>query len=399
MAAINNYSLFEFEKKLEFIQPQTTLLLGPGPSNPHPRILAAMGCNTVSHLHRSFVGIMDEVCSMLRFVFQTKNKFSICITGSGAAAMEATCVNLFRPGEVILVGCNGYWGYRYTDVAQRLGLKVIQIEKDWGEVFSFEELKLAVEQHKPAALFLTHGESSTGTYQPLEFVGKMCHENNCLLIVDTVVTLAGMPVLTDEWEIDVVYSGAQKCLSCPPGVSPFTMNNRAIDKMLKCAAISNASSFYLDLILIGKYWGCFETDRIYHHTGSINNIYSIHEALRIVTEQGLLKLWKQHEETADLLYSELNQLGLELLVENKQNRLFPLTTVKVPEGLDAKLIQQHLLNNYNIEIAGGLGKLAGKIWRIGLMGYNAKKENVYALTGALKATLEHFKQNCSTSKL
>jgi len=323
---------------------------------------------------------------LLRYAFQTDNRLTIAVTGSGAACMEATLVNVLEAGETVIVGCNGYWGERLSDVARRQNLNVIRVEAPWGEIIPLDGLIQQIQQHKPQAVFLTHGESSTGIYQPLDGVGQACRDNGALLIVDTVVSLGGMPVYVDEWKIDVVYSGAQKCLSCPPGVSPFSIGERALEKIR--SRKTPVASFYLDMTLLEKYW-CGE-QRVYHHTASINSIYALRESLLLLSETGLQKSWATHKEVVAELYQGLEAMGLELLVKNPQHRLLPITTVKVPNGVDAKAVQQHLLNHYNIEIAGGLGKLAGQVWRLGIMGHNCRRENVLILLSALRQTLALF---------
>jgi alanine-glyoxylate transaminase/serine-glyoxylate transaminase/serine-pyruvate transaminase len=297
--------------------------------------------------------------------------------------MEATIVNLLEPGETVLIACNGYWGDRLTNVAERQGVKIHRVEGEWGAAIPPETLIKEIEAIKPTAVFVTHGESSTGVCQPLDGIGEVCRKNNSLFIVDSVVTLAGMPLFTDDWKIDVVYSGAQKCLSCPPGVSPISFGPRAIEKI--SSRKTPVASFYLDALELGKYWG---QERVYHHTGSINSVYALREALAIVSEKGLENSWDQHSKVAAALYQGLEDLGLELLVKNPKERLLPLTTVKIPAGVDGKAVQSELMTKYNLEIAGGLGQLAGKVWRIGLMGHNARLENVALVLSALKAVLK-----------
>jgi len=363
-----------------------TLLLGPGPSNPSPRVLAAMGFNTVGHMNASFIRVMDEVQELLRYALQTDNKMTIGLTGSGAACMEATICNLLERGETVAVGCNGYWGDRLCAVASRQGVNTLRVEAPWGEVIPFETIVKTIEESKPQAIFLVHGESSTGVCQPLDKIGEVCRKNNCLLIVDTVVTLGGMAVFMDKWQVDAMYSGAQKCLGCPPGVSPISYGARAMEKIK--TRKTPVQSFYLDMIELGKYWG---DERIYHHTASINGVYALREALIQLSEEGLENSWKRHKDTAEVLWRGLEAMGLELLVKNPEQRLIPLTTIRVPKGIDAKAVQQYMMAHYNIEIAGGLGKLAGQVWRVGLMGYNSRVENVMVLLSTLQETLKHFK--------
>jgi len=291
-------------------------------------------------------------------------------------------VNVLEAGETLLIACNGYWGDRMSNVATRQGIKVHRVEGEWGQVIPVEKIEQEIQKLIPAAVFITHGESSTGVCQPFLPLGDICRKNNSLLIVDAVVTLGGMPFFADEWKVDVVYTGAQKCLSCPPGVSPISFGERAIAKVK--ARKTPVESFYLDILELGKYWG---EERVYHHTGSINAVYALREALILLSEKGLEESWKQHAEVSNALYSGLEKIGLECLVSKHEDRLFPVTTVKIPEGIDGKAVQAHLMKHYNIEIAGGLGKLAGKVWRIGLMGHNARIENVQLVLSTLKDTL------------
>jgi len=271
-------------------------------------------------------------------------------------------------------------------VAARQQIKTVRVEAPWGEIIRPEALIKAVQDSKAQALFVVHGESSTGICQPLAGLGEGCRKNDCLLIVDTVVTLGGMPLFVDELGIDVVYSGAQKCLSCPPGVSPISFGPRAIAKM-KSRKIP-ITSFYLDMLELEKYWG---QERVYHHTASINGVFALREALIMVAEEGLENAWARHKATTEKLYKGLEEMGLELLVKNPEHRLLPLTTVKIPKGIDGKAVQQYMMQNYNIEIAGALGKLAGQVWRIGLMGFNSRNENVVLVLNALRETLDKFK--------
>ena len=357
------------------------LLLGPGPSNAHPRVLQALGMRQVGHLDPRFIAMMNEVQSLLRYAWQTDNVLTIPVSGTGSAAMEATLANTVEPGDVVVVGCNGYFGERLVDMAGRYGADVRRLEKPWGEVFSPEELQAALATHRPAILALVHAETSTGALQPLEGVGEWCHAQDCLLLVDTVTSLGGVPLFLDAWGVDMSYSGTQKCLSCPPGLGPLTLGPRALDKLNR--RTTKVPNWYLDLSLVRKYWG---KERSYHHTAPINMNYAFREALRLVAEEGLEARWARHLEHATLLWEGLADLGLECHVEPAY-RLPSLTTVRVPEGVDAKAVARQLLEGYNIEIAGGLGQLAGKVWRIGLMGFNSRRENVALLLEALRRVL------------
>ncbi|MCA9958784.1 MAG: alanine--glyoxylate aminotransferase family protein, partial [Anaerolineales bacterium] len=337
------------------------LLLGPGPSNAHPRVLQALSMRQVGHLDPAFVQLMNEVQELLRYAWQTENQLTIPVSGTGSAAMEATLANLVEPGDTVLIGVNGYFGLRLVDMAERYGAVVQTMERPWGEVFSLDEIRAGLEAHRPAILALVHAETSTGACQPLEGVAALCQEFNCLLLVDTVTSLGGLPLFIDEWGIDAAYSGSQKCLSCPPGISPLTFSPRALEKLNKRR--TKVPNWYLDMSLIGKYWG---NERTYHHTAPINMNYAMREALRLVAEEGLEARWARHRANAELLWDGLAKLDLTCHVP-EENRLPSLTTVRVPEGVDPKMVSGRLLREYNIEIANGLGQLAGKVWRVGLM--------------------------------
>lgn len=357
------------------------LLLGPGPANVHPRVLAAMGMAPVGHLDPTFLALMDETRDLLRYAWQTENDLTIAVSGTGSAAMEATLANTVEPGDVVLIGVKGYFGHRLVDMAGRYGANVQTINKPWGQVFSLAEIKQGLETHRPGILALVHAETSTGARQPLEGVADLCRQYDCLLLVDTVTSLGGVPLYIDEWGIDLAYSCSQKGLSCPPGASPFTMSERAVAKMNKRP--NPVPNWYLDMSLLTKYWG---NGRVYHHTAPINMNYALRESLRLVAEEGLAERWQRHRDNAELLWSGLESLDLTCHVD-PEFRLPTLTTVRIPEGVDGKAVSQTLLHNYNIEVAGGLGELGGKVWRIGLMGYNSRPENVLLLINALEKVL------------
>ncbi|MBF2022175.1 MAG: alanine--glyoxylate aminotransferase family protein [Hydrococcus sp. C42_A2020_068] len=361
------------------------LLLGPGPANVHPRVLAAMSLPTLGHLDPRYLELMDEIQTLLRYTWQTDNPMTISVSGTGSAAMEATLANVLEPGDVILVGIMGYFGYRLADMASRYGADVRKLTKAWGEVFSLDELREGLETHRPTVLALVHAETSTGARQPLEGVGELCREFNCLLLVDTVTSLGGVPLFLDKWGIDLAYSCSQKGLGCPPGLAPFSMSPRAWDKLQNRR--SPVANWYLDMNLLNRYWG---SERIYHHTASSNMNYGLREALRLAAEEGLEERWQRHQNNARLLWEGLADLGLVCHVR-EEFRLPTLTTVRVPEGVDSKAVARQLLTDYNIEIGLGLGELAGKVWRIGLMGYNSRRENVVLLLEALRKVLANGK--------
>ncbi|MGA7936130.1 MAG: alanine--glyoxylate aminotransferase family protein [Kovacikia sp.] len=363
------------------LEMPTRLLLGPGPSNTHPTVLQAMSTEPVGHLDPAFLALMDEIQSLLRYVWQTENLFTLAVSGTGTAAMEATIANAVEPGDVVLIGVAGYFGNRLVDMAGRYGADVRSITKPWGQVFSLDELRLAMETHCPRILALVHAETSTGARQPLEGVGDLCREFDCLLLIDSVTSLGGVPLFLDKWGVDLAYSCSQKGLGCPPGASPFTMGARALEKLQKRK--TKVPNWYLDMNLLGKYWG---SDRVYHHTAPINLYYALREALRLVAEEGVENCWQRHQTNAEYLWESLENLGLSLHVE-REFRLPTLTTVCIPEGLDGKAIARKLLTEHNIEVGGGLGELAGKVWRVGLMGYNSRQDNADKLVAALKQVL------------
>ncbi|MFS0514595.1 alanine--glyoxylate aminotransferase family protein [Nostoc sp. UIC 10607] len=357
------------------------LLLGPGPSNAHPTVLEAMNTSPVGHLDPAFLTLMDEIQSLLRYVWQTENPLTIAVSGTGTAAMEATIANAVEPGDVVLIGVAGYFGNRLVDMAERYGADVRTITKPWGQVFNLDELQTALETHRPAILALVHAETSTGARQPLEGVADLCREFGTLLLVDTVTSLGGVPLFLDAWGVDLAYSCSQKGLGCPPGASPFTMSARAVEKLQQRP--TKVANWYLDMLLLGKYWGA---ERTYHHTAPINLYYALREALRLLAEEGLANSWQRHQKNVEYLWEGLENLGLSMHVE-QEYRLPTLTTVRIPAGVDGKAIARQLLNEHNIEIGGGLGELAGQVWRVGLMGFNSRKESVDQLLAALRQVL------------
>jgi alanine-glyoxylate transaminase/serine-glyoxylate transaminase/serine-pyruvate transaminase len=367
------------------LQVPERLLLGPGPSNAEPAVVAAMNCQPIGHLDPAYLQMMDEVQTLLRYAWQTQNELTYPVPGTGSAAMEATLANVVEPGDRVLIGVMGYFGHRLVDMAERYGADVCTIHQAWGQVFSLATIRAALEQHRPAVLALVHAETSTGARQPLEGVGELCREFECLLIVDTVTSLGGVPIFLDQWQVDLAYSCSQKGLSCPPGVSPFTMGPRAVAKMERRQ--SKVANWYLDAGLLRKYWG---RDRVYHHTAPVNLTFALREALRLLAEEGLEARWQRHQTTAAAFWDGLEALGLECHVE-RDYRLPTLTTVKVPDGIDAKAVTRTLLNDYNIEIGGGLGELGGKVWRVGLMGANSYPDRVERLLTTLDNVLHGMK--------
>jgi len=358
------------------------ILLGPGPSQVDPQVLEAMACPLVGHLDPFFLQLMDEIQESLRYVFQTRNPLTLPVSGTGTAAMETAVVNMVEPGDRILVCVNGYFGSRIAQMAVRHGGDVRTLERRWGEVFTPEEIQEAVQAFSPKVVAIVQAETSTGALQPIEDIPPIVHAAGGILIVDAVTSLGGVPVRVDEWDLDVCYSGTQKCLGCPPGLGPITFGPRA-EQVLRQRKVP-VSSFYFDVSLLPKYWG---EERLYHHTAPITANYALREGLRIVVEEGLENRWRRHRRNAERLWDGLEALGLQCHVE-KPNRLPTLTTVVVPPGVDELQVRRRLLEEYAIEIAGGLGELKGKVWRIGLMGYSSSEENVDLLLEALKKLLK-----------
>ncbi|NXP28773.1 SPYA protein, partial [Scytalopus superciliaris] len=369
------------------------LLLGPGPSNVPRRIQAASGQQLLGHMHPEVLQVMDEIKAGIQYAFQTQNQLTLAISGSGHCAMEAALCNLLEAGDTILVAINGIWGQRAADIARRLGANVCELLKPPGEYFTLQDIEKGLVQHKPSVLFITHGESSTGVLQPLEGLGELCHRHGCLLLVDAVASLGGAPIFMDQQEIDVLYSGSQKVLNCPPGSAPISFSERAREKMLRRK--TKPQSFYLDMDWLGNYWGCDGEPRRYHHTAPINSFFSLREGLAILAETGLESSWERHQANCARLCQGLRNLGLELFVKEEKVRLPTITTVRVPEGYNWKDITAFLMDNHAMEIAGGLGPTVGKVLRIGLMGCNSTPENVNRVLRALRDALG----SCHRSRL
>ncbi len=360
------------------------LLLGPGPSNAHPEVLKALALNPIGHLDEAYIELMSEVQKLLRYTWQCNNRITLPMSGTGSAAMEASIANFIEPGEKILIAKKGYFGGRLVDMASRYKADVSVIEKEWGEAFTFEEIKYEIETKKPVIFAIVHAETSTGVLQPLEGIGDLCRKNNCLFLVDAVTSLGALELFIDDWKIDIAYSCSQKGLSCPPGLSPFTMNKRAEDKLN--ARTSKVPNWYLDLSLLNRYWG---SDRVYHHTAPVNMNFAIREGLRLIANEGLENIWRRHNSNAIKLSKGLENLGMELHVSS-EFRLPTLTTVKIPPAVNGDAFRNHLLKNFGIEIGNGLGALSGKVWRIGLMGFNSSEENVDRLLNLFDTELKKF---------
>ena len=355
--------------------------MGPGPSDIHPSVLAAMAAPTVGHLDPYFLKVMDEVQSMLRQVFQTTNHMTMAISGTGSAGMETCVVNLIEPGDRMVVGVNGVFGGRMAEVAERVGAEVTKIERPFGEVFSPEEVAAAIKKSNPKVVGIVHAETSTGAKQPLDEIAKIVHDAGALLLVDCVTSLAGIPVEIDRLQIDAAYSGTQKCLGCPPGLSPVTFGPKALEAMDNRK--KKVSSWYLDIGLLRNYWG---NNRAYHHTAPINMNYALHQALRLVLAEGLEARYARHQLHHSALKAGLNAMGIQYSVAADVS-LPMLNSVLIPDGVDDAAVRSQLLNEFGIEIGGGLGPMKGKTWRIGLMGEAAKKSNVLVFLAALEQCL------------
>jgi len=364
------------------LNPRERLLMGPGPSTVPQRILRAIGAPTLGHLDPQYIGYMDETCQMLRDVYQTENLLTFPVSGTGMAGMEAVVVNLVEPGDEVIVCINGVFGGRIKDNMERARATVHTLEVPWGETFTQKEIATAVQAHPKAKLLaIVHAETSTGAHQDLTGIAQIVHDAGMLLTVDAVTSLGGHELKVDAWGIDAIYSGTQKCLACPPGLSPVSFSPRAIEKME--ARKSKVQSWYLDVSMLKNYY-TGGTGRAYHHTAPINMVYALREALAIVLEEGLENRVARHREMHLLLRRGLEQLGLKYI---PRNSLFMLNCVSVPEGREEAPIRQRLLNEFDIEIGGGLGVFAGKAWRIGLMGHSATPRNIGALLSALENCL------------
>ena len=365
------------------LSPPDRTLMGPGPSDVHPRVLRAMSTPLVGHLDPSFVELMDEVQALLRYAFRTDNEWTIPISGTGSAAMEAAIGNLVEPGETMLVPTNGYFGSRMAEMAHRAGAVVVTVDAPWGEPIDPADVDRGLETHDPDVFGFVHAETSTGVRQPeVSALTAAAHDHGALVIADTVTSLGGVELRVDDWNVDVAYAGPQKCLSCPPGASPLTLSDAAMEKV--CSRDTPARSWYLDLSLLEGYWG---DERAYHHTAPISNVYALREALRLVAEEGIEARWVRHERLAGALRAGIEAMGLEMNVPTA-HWLPSLNAVRVPDGIDDGEVCTRLLEAYDLEIAGGLGDLAGEIFRIGCMGHAANERNVLLTVRALGDVLE-----------
>jgi len=359
-------------------------LMGPGPSDVHPRVLAASAKPTIGHLDPEFVRMMDEVKSMLQYAFKTQNQLTMPVSAPGSAGMETCFANLVEPNDKVVVCINGVFGGRMLENIERTGGEAIVVEDNWGKAVDPAKLEDALKQNPDAKIVaFVHAETSTGALSDAKTLCEIAKKYNCLTIVDTVTSLGGVELRVDDWGIDAVYSGTQKCLSCLPGISPVSFSQAALDKVKNRK--TKVQSWFMDLNLVMGYWG-ENSSRSYHHTAPVNSIYALHEALVMLQEEGLENAWQRHLDNHELLKQGLVDMGIEFVVDEAE-RLPQLNSVWIPQGTDDAKVRGSLLNEYNLEIGAGLGDFAGKVWRIGLMGQASSKENVLFCLSALKAVM------------
>jgi alanine-glyoxylate transaminase/serine-glyoxylate transaminase/serine-pyruvate transaminase len=367
------------------LNPPSRILMGPGPSNVQPRVQSAMTAPLLGYFDPYFFKVMDSTMSLLKAVFQTKNKLTFPISGTGMSGMEAGICNFLEPGDVAVIGVNGFFGDRIVEIASRCGAKVVKAAAEWGKPIEPSAIESALKSEKKVKLMaVVHAETSTGVLQPLGEISKLAKQYGALFLVDTVTSLGGHEVAVDEWGIDISYSASQKGLSCPPGLAPFTCTDAALAAVQ--SRKTKVSSWYLDLSLLSSYWSEGATARVYHHTTPALMVYAFHEALAIIAEEGLPARFQRHLRNGTALQAGLEAMGLTLLAQ-KGYRLATLTSVRIPEGVNDAKIRQRLLNEFNIEIGGGLGTLKGQLWRIGLMGHSSTEQNVLLFLYALEKLL------------
>ena len=366
--------------------PPQRILMAPGPSNVHPRVLQALVAPLVGHKDPAFLAVMEETADLLRTVFQTRNRATFALPATGGSGMEAALINLLEPGDRVVIGRAGFFADRMVGIAERIGAgrvgaQIVVVDAPWGQPVDQEQLVAAVRQHRPKVLAVVHGETSTGIEQPLAELADVCREAETFLAVDAVASLGGAALPVDDWGIDVCYSGSQKCLSAPPGLAPITLSARALEAIERRR--SPVPSWYLDLSLHARFW---DTEHIYHHTAPVLNVYALREALRLIVEEGLAARLERHRRHAAALRAGLEALGLRLFADPAY-RLVPVTTVLAPERVSAAAVRAMLLEEFNLEIAGGLGEYADRMWRIGIMGHSAQQANVMLLLTALEHAL------------
>jgi alanine-glyoxylate transaminase/serine-glyoxylate transaminase/serine-pyruvate transaminase len=374
---------------IQSFHPPVRTLMGPGPSDVNPRILEAMGRPTIGHLDPVFVSMMEEMKELLRYAFQTNNALTMPVSAPGSAGMEMCFVNLVEPGDKVIVCQNGVFGGRMKENVQRCGGTAVMVEDSWGVAVDPAKVEEALKANPDAKILaFVHAETSTGAISDAKTLAGLAHQHDCLVIADTVTSLAGSPLMVDDWQLDAVYSGTQKCLSCVPGLSPVTFSQRAVDVIT--SRKTTVQSWFLDLNLVLGYWGGGGGKRTYHHTAPVNTLYGLHEALVILQEEGIENSWARHQKNHDALRTGLEAMGLSFVVPEGQ-RLPQLNAVSIPDGVDEAAVRSALLSEYNLEIGAGLGAMAGKIWRIGLMGFASNQTNVLFCLGALDAVLSSMK--------
>ncbi|MES9852643.1 MAG: alanine--glyoxylate aminotransferase family protein [Candidatus Thiodiazotropha sp. L084R] len=367
--------------------PPIRTLMGPGPSDVHPRILEALSRPTIGHLDPLFVDMMEQTKTLLQYAFQTENALTMPVSAPGSAGMETCFVNLVEPGDKVIVCQNGVFGGRMKENVERCGGTPIMVEDEWGSAVDLEKVEAALQSHSDAKIVaFVHAETSTGARSDAKELVELAHRHDCLTIVDTVTSLGGSELKVDEWGIDSIYSGTQKCLSCTPGISPISFNERALDKVRNRK--QKVQSWFLDLNLVMGYWGSGQK-RAYHHTAPVNGLYGLHEALCILEAEGLENAWARHKKMHSALKAGLEAMGLDFIVD-EAHRLPQLNAVSIPEGVDDAAVRSRLLNEYNLEVGAGLGALAGKVWRIGLMGHSARAENILLCVSSLEAVLSEM---------
>lgn len=373
--------------------PPVRTLMGPGPSDVSPRVLEAMSRPTLGHLDPAFIGMMDEVKGMLQYAFQTYNELTMPVSAPGSAGMETCFVNLVEPGDKVIICQNGVFGGRMKENVERCGATPIMVVDDWGKPVDPNKLEDVLRTHPDVRLLaFVHAETSTGAQSDAETLVHLAHQYDCLAIVDAVTSLGGTPLKVDEWGIDAIYSGTQKCLSCVPGISPVSFGERAVERIKNRR--SKVQSWFLDMNLVMGYWGG-GAKRAYHHTAPVNTLYALHESLVMLQEEGLENAWARHARNHQAFKAGIEAMGLPFVVD-EASRLPQLNSVAVPEGVDEAAVRSTLLNSYNLEIGAGLGALAGKIWRIGLMGFASNETNVLNCLGALDAVLSDMQAPINT---
>ena len=369
--------------------------MGPGPSEINPRVLQALAQPAIGHLDPAFVSLMDEVKELLRYAFQTENRLTFPVSGPGSAGMETCFTNMVEAGDKVVIARNGVFGGRMAEMATRLGAEVVTIDDEWGQAVDPQKLEAALESNPDTKIVgFVHAETSTGALSDARVLAEIAQRHGCLTIGDTVTSLTGSPLYVDDWGLDAVYSGAQKCLSCVAGIAPVSISDRALEKINQRQ--TPVSTWFHDIGLIDGYWS-ESSQRSYHHTAPVNSIFALAESLRLVKQEGLERSWERHREISQTLVTGLNRLGLEMMVDDTSIRLPQLSVVNVPQGVDEAAVRTRLLEDEGIEIGSGLGPLAGKVWRIGLMGYTCRPENVERLLDALERIMTDLPEVSSRS--